>query len=88
MCGWKSPYSSMGRKEAQSCGVPGLGLRIPLNGLGLSAAGLRDERSIEESRGQEGAAAEGRFGAELFEHQLLHRVVEQAPTGANAGLAD
>src|SRR5579864_6262783 len=33
--GWKSPYSSIGRKLAQSVWVLGLGLRIPVNGLGL-----------------------------------------------------
>ena len=33
------------------------------------------------------AAAEWRLGAELLQHQLLHRVVEKPPAGANAGLA-
>ena len=50
------------------------------------AAGLRNERSIQKGCRQECAATERRFGAELFENQLLHWIVEQAPTSADGGL--
>src|SRR5579864_6278589 len=53
-----------------------------VKGIGTHSSGLRDERSIQEGCGQERAAAEWRFGAELFEHQLLHGIVEQAPAAA------
>src|SRR5208283_522134 len=43
--------------------------------------------SIEESVEETGAAAKGWFSAELLQHQLLHRVVEESPAGADAGLA-
>jgi len=29
-----------------------------------------------------------RLGAELFQHQLLNRIIEESPTGADAGLAE
>src|SRR5579863_7936484 len=48
---------------------------------------LRDKRSVQERRGKIRAASERRLGAELFEHQLLHRVIEEPPTGTDAGLA-
>ena len=55
--------------------------------IGIDGPALRHERSIEKRRRKIRAAAKRRLGSELFEHQLLHRVVEHAPTGANAGLA-
>src|SRR6185436_5358566 len=44
-------------------------------------------RSIEERVADDVASTEGRLSAELFKHQLLHRVVEHAPPDANAGFA-
>src|SRR5579864_7998547 len=51
------------------------------------AATLADEGRIEERVKEAGTAAEGRFGAKLFEDQLLDRVVEQTPASSDAGLA-
>ena len=48
---------------------------------------LRDEWRVELRLRQEDAAAERRLRSELFENQLFNWVVEQAPTGADAGLA-
>ena len=48
---------------------------------------LPNERRIQERRGQVCAASEGRLGAKLLEHQLLHRVIEKSPASADTGLA-
>src|SRR5437868_2336710 len=45
------------------------------------------EGCIEQCVEDEGAAAEGWLRAELFENQLLDRVVEDAIAGTNAGLS-
>ena len=60
---------------------------MPLNGFGIYAAILADERRVEHGVGQDGAAAEGRLGAELLENQLLDGVVEHAETRADAGFS-
>ena len=48
----------------------------------LLLVGRVEQRSIDDV-----AAAERRLGAELLQHQLLHRVIEKSPTCADAGLA-
>ena len=69
-------------------GVPGGGLRMPVKGLGLHrSAACATNGVLRKVEGRIRAATERWFSAELFEHQLLHRVVEHAPPGANAGLA-
>src|SRR5579862_9408062 len=55
--------------------------------VGIDGSALRHKRSIEKRRRKIRAAAKRRFGSELFEDQLLHRVVEHAPTGTDACLA-
>ena len=60
---------------------------MPLNGIRLDGAVLLQVGRVEQGRIDDVAAAERWLGAELFEHQLLHRVVEQSPTGPNTGLA-
>src|ERR1700733_10279814 len=48
---------------------------------------LRKEREVKVGEADERAAPERRLGAELFEHELLHRIVEKAEAGADAGIA-
>src|SRR5271163_2230537 len=48
---------------------------------------LRQERRIKFWSRQENAGAKGRLGAELFENELLDRIVENSVTAANGGLA-
>src|SRR6202521_4538078 len=50
------------------------------------APALVEKRSVEQGVEGEGATAEWRLGAELFQHQLLNRVIEQSPSRLNAGL--
>src|SRR5579871_176242 len=54
-------------------------------GIRIDRSILTDERGVQKRRGQKRAATEWRFCPELLKNQLLHRVVEQAPSGANAG---
>ncbi len=55
--------------------------------IGLLCAVLLLVWRVEQRSVDDVAAAERRLGAELLQNQLLHRVVEQSPTYANAGLA-
>src|SRR5271155_3291327 len=48
---------------------------------------LAQKRLVKLRLVDKGASAERRLSAELFEHKLLDWVIEEAPTGANAGLA-
>ena len=48
---------------------------------------LVQKRLVEQCVEWECAPTEGRLGAELFEHELLNRVIEHSPAGANTGLA-
>src|SRR5277367_2694270 len=57
-----------------------------LKDIGYLRAILQQERSIEVWIRERNAAAERRFSAELFEDQLLNRVVENPETCANAQL--
>src|SRR5882724_10195489 len=55
--------------------------------VGQHSTALVHVGSVEQrvERGQ--TDAEWRLGAELFQHELLNRVVKQPPASANAGLA-
>src|ERR1700683_402659 len=57
--------------------------RIQIRG----GAVLAQKRLVKLRLIDKGASAEGRLSAELFQDKLLDRVIEEAPTGANAGLA-
>src|SRR5882724_4472876 len=50
------------------------------------SAGLQFERRLEESFRDERASTEGRLRAQLLEHQLFDRVIEDAEAGADTGL--
>src|SRR5580700_7911801 len=60
---------------------------LRIEGVWVLKSCLGVVRRVEESAKDEGAAAEGRLGAELFENQLLDRVIEHTPAGAETGLA-
>ena len=57
-----------------------------VEGIGILRAVLAEERSIEQDIAEAGAAAERWLGTELFEHELLDGVVEDAVAHADAGL--
>src|SRR5579863_616236 len=48
---------------------------------------LAFKRQIEQRRCERGAPAERRLSAELLEHELFDRIIEEPETGANARLA-
>ena len=80
----------MGRNIPQSTGWPRGGFRMPLKPAGWQTEriGIRksplwsEKRSIEESVERESASAERRLSAELLQHKLLDRIIEEPPTGA------
>src|SRR6266545_7606124 len=55
--------------------------------IGLGVVRLVPVGGVEERVANDVAATERWLGAELLEHQLLHRVVEHPPAGTDAGLA-
>src|SRR6185437_2321955 len=48
---------------------------------------LVEKGSIEERVEREGASTERWLGAELLQHKLLNRIIEQSPSSLNGGLA-
>src|SRR5262252_666025 len=58
-----------------------------VEGVRKHAPGLIHKRRPQERRGDEVAAAEGRFGAELLEHQLFNRIIENSESHTDAHLA-
>src|SRR4051812_5828113 len=76
------------RPEALPVGIlPRRRIDDAIERIWLYRAVLLQVWSVEQRSVDDVAAAEGWLSAELLEHQLLHRVVEQAPTRADAGLA-
>ena len=81
------PNRSIGRNNDQSTGCPRRRIQNPVERIREHRAVLACKRRVELRVEQEGASAERRLRAELLQHQLFDRVIENTETGPNAGFS-
>src|SRR6266446_1654080 len=82
------PEQQNGAEHRPIHGFPTRRIQDAVEGIGKGClAVLAQERGVELRVEHERAAAERRFRAKLFQHQLLHGVIENSVASADAGLA-